>query len=111
MPLGRVLHADQVPTPASAARPRRSRDGRRTPDVLAGPIRRPAVTGTGGAGQDCITTAAHYLATEPDAVTRALDVHSPGSDGRCRGCGHEGVRRPCAVASFAGRCLAILSNR
>jgi hypothetical protein len=68
------------------------------------------VTGSESASPDCITMAARYLATEPAAVTRALDVHCPAGDGHCRGCGHERVRWPCAVATIARRAFAILAT-
>jgi hypothetical protein len=60
---------------------------------------------------DCIEMAARYLATEPDAVNRALDVHSATSDGRCGGCGYRAVRWPCAVATIARRAFAMLAER
>jgi hypothetical protein len=62
------------------------------------------------ATEDCIDVAARYLASDPPAVTRALDTHSPREDGRCRGCGHGGVRWPCAVAAIARRAFALLGE-
>jgi hypothetical protein len=60
--------------------------------------------------EDCIEAAAQYLAYEPSAVARALAVHIPRGDGRCRGCGHRGVKWPCVVAISAQRALQLLSD-
>lgn len=65
----------------------------------------------GDAVEGCIDAAARFLAREPSAVTRALDLHRPTGDGRCRGCGHRGVKWPCAVASSARRAFTLLAER
>jgi hypothetical protein len=61
--------------------------------------------------QDCIEVAAEFLAHEASAVARALTVHVPRQDGRCHGCGHRGIRWPCAVAISAQRAAQLLSER
>jgi hypothetical protein len=74
-------------------------------------MRSPDVIDRQQPAEDCIEVAARYLATEPDAVNRALDVHSATSDGRCRGCGHRAVHWPCAVAVIARRAFVLLADR
>jgi len=56
---------------------------------------------------NCIDAAARYLATEPEAVARALALHRRGRGGRCAACGR-GERWPCAVAASARRAREIL---
>ncbi|MGH3589172.1 MAG: hypothetical protein ACRDQ0_22920 [Pseudonocardia sp.] len=60
--------------------------------------------------EDCIEAAAWFLAQDPGAVARALDVHTPTRDGRCRGCAYRGLQWPCAVASSARRAAQLLSE-
>lgn len=57
----------------------------------------------------CIDAAARYLASEPDAVRRALAAHRPNEDGNCAGCGSHPGRFPCATAASARRALELIS--
>lgn len=56
---------------------------------------------------DCIDAAARYLATDPEAVERALATHVRTRNGRCAACGRR-VHWPCAVASSAARARLLL---
>lgn len=60
------------------------------------------------AAEGCIDEAARFLATEPDAVRRALATHRPRPDGCCRACGEAAIRWPCVVAVGAKRAAELI---
>jgi hypothetical protein len=57
-----------------------------------------------------IEAAATYLATQPEAVHRALATHVQSHRGRCTGCGRLAPPWPCVIALCARRALAILDG-
>lgn len=57
---------------------------------------------------DCVEAAAHYMATEPQSVRRAVVAHHPGERG-CAGCGPS-VSWPCIVAYSARRAEELLAE-
>jgi len=62
-----------------------------------------------GAAAACIDDAARYLASQPDAVHRALGRHQADATGRCTGCGSSPGRWPCATAASARRALDLIT--
>ena len=69
-----------------------------------------AADGSTEAMANCIEAAALYLATQPDAVDRALASHTSDARGCCAGCGSANVRWPCAVAVSARRAEELLDG-
>ncbi|WP_214400999.1 hypothetical protein [Pseudonocardia lacus] len=61
-----------------------------------------------------LTEAARIVAGWPRVLTRLLDTHVPGPDGRCRGCTSQvslPPRWPCALTEFARLAAATPGHR
>lgn len=56
--------------------------------------------------QEAFTAAAQLLATQPEAVQRALIEHRRTADGRCHRCGPT-TRWPCAIATIARQAVTL----
>ncbi len=51
--------------------------------------------------ENCITEAAKLVNNDAGAAERLLAAHTPGPDGRCRGCGRSMTRWPCVLVMIA----------
>lgn len=56
--------------------------------------------------REAFTAAAQLLATQPEAVQRALIEHRRTTDGRCHRCGPT-TRWPCAVVTIAHQAVEL----